>query len=61
MNPIVGHYVDSAVGFLPGERLADFWQFEEQKFAGLLLFPGREVKRNTRDGMSRFIVERAKC
>ncbi|HKV05541.1 MAG TPA: cytochrome c3 family protein [Candidatus Acidoferrales bacterium] len=31
-NPIEGHYVDWPVGFLPGERLADFWRLEDRKF-----------------------------
>ena len=31
-NPIAGHYVDWAAGYLPGDRLADHWEMEEQKF-----------------------------
>jgi len=30
-NPIRGMYYDWPVGFLPGDRLADFWQLEETK------------------------------
>lgn len=30
-NPIDGHYYDWPVGFLPGERLADYWKLEELK------------------------------
>jgi predicted CXXCH cytochrome family protein len=30
-NPIEGKYFDWPVGFLPGERLADFWRLEELK------------------------------
>ncbi|MFQ5929764.1 MAG: cytochrome c3 family protein [Acidobacteriota bacterium] len=29
VNPIEGQYVDSPVGFLPGERLGDYWNLEE--------------------------------
>ena len=31
-NPIGGKYYDGAVGFLPGQRLADVWQLEDRKF-----------------------------
>jgi len=31
-NPNAGHYEDWPVGFIPGERLADFWKLEEEKF-----------------------------
>jgi predicted CXXCH cytochrome family protein len=30
-NPINGRWYDWPVGFLPGQRLADYWQFEELK------------------------------
>ncbi|GAC1655587.1 MAG: hypothetical protein NVS9B15_16460 [Acidobacteriaceae bacterium] len=30
-NPIAGRYYDWPVGFLPGERLADYWTLEELK------------------------------
>ena len=30
-NPIAGKYFDWPVGFLPGERLADYWKLEELK------------------------------
>jgi predicted CXXCH cytochrome family protein len=30
-NPIAGKYYDWPVGFLPGERLADYWKLEELK------------------------------
>jgi predicted CXXCH cytochrome family protein len=30
-NPISGKYFDWPVGFVPGERLADFWRLEELK------------------------------
>jgi predicted CXXCH cytochrome family protein len=30
-NPIDGKYYDWPVGFLPGQRLADYWQLEELK------------------------------
>lgn len=30
-NPIRGQYYDWPVGFVPGQRLADFWQLEELK------------------------------
>jgi predicted CXXCH cytochrome family protein len=30
-NPIAGKYFDWPVGYLPGERLADFWKLEEMK------------------------------
>lgn len=30
-NPIAGRYFDWPVGYLPGKRLADFWQLEEHK------------------------------
>lgn len=30
-NPIAGKYYDWPVGFLPGERLADFWHLEDLK------------------------------
>jgi predicted CXXCH cytochrome family protein len=30
-NPIAGRYYDWPVGFLPGERLADYWKLEETK------------------------------
>src|SRR6202035_1947782 len=30
-NPIAGKYYDWPVGFVPGERLADYWKLEELK------------------------------
>jgi predicted CXXCH cytochrome family protein len=30
-NPIEGRYYDWPVGYLPGDRLADFWRLEEHK------------------------------
>jgi predicted CXXCH cytochrome family protein len=30
-NPIAGRYYDWPVGFIPGKRLADYWQLEELK------------------------------
>jgi predicted CXXCH cytochrome family protein len=30
-NPIAGKYYDWPVGFVPGERLADYWKLEETK------------------------------
>lgn len=30
-SPVQGKYVDYPVGFFPGMRLADFWQFEDSK------------------------------
>jgi predicted CXXCH cytochrome family protein len=30
-NPIVGKYFDWPVGFLPGQRLADYWTLEEHR------------------------------
>ena len=29
MNPIEGQYFDWPIGFLPGEKLSDYWQLEE--------------------------------
>ena len=31
-NPIAGRYYDWPVGYLPGEKLADYWKLEELKF-----------------------------
>ena len=31
-NPINSHYFDWPVGFIPGDRLVDFWRLEDAKF-----------------------------
>lgn len=51
-NPIHGRYYDWPVGFLPGERLADFWHLEELKpgVTNFYQFPDLTAHKNRMQG-----------
>jgi predicted CXXCH cytochrome family protein len=51
-NPIAGRYFDWPVGFIPGERLADFWNLEELKpgATNFFQFPDETAHKNRMQG-----------
>lgn len=51
-NPIRGHYYDWPVGYLPGERLADYWRLEELKpgTTDFFQYPDRTAHKNRMQG-----------
>jgi predicted CXXCH cytochrome family protein len=51
-NPIAGQYYDWPVGFLPGQRLADFWSLEELKpgVTNFYQFPDLTAHKNRMQG-----------
>ncbi len=51
-NPIAGRYYDWPVGFIPGQRLADYWRLEELKpgTTNFYQFPDETAHKNRMQG-----------